>query len=107
AAVRIPSPAARYEEYPAQFSGGMMQRALIVDALVSNPSLIVADNVTQPLDVTVAAQILRLLRQLREGFGTAIVFVSSSLPMVREIADEVIVVERGTVVERQTPAGLL
>ncbi|HWK47107.1 MAG TPA: ABC transporter ATP-binding protein [Stellaceae bacterium] len=107
AAVRIPSPASRFEEYPAQFSGGMMQRALIVDALVSNPSLIVADNVTQPLDVTVAAQILRLLRQLRDDFGTAIVFVSSSLPMVREIADEVLVMDQGTVVERQTPAGLL
>ena len=65
AAVRIPSPASRFHEYPSQFSGGMMQRALIVDALVGRPALLVADNVTQPLDVTVAAQILRLLRDLR------------------------------------------
>ncbi|MGX1168665.1 peptide/nickel transport system ATP-binding protein [Bradyrhizobium sp. USDA 372] len=58
----------RFEEFPFQFSGGMMQRALIVDALVTNPDLLVADNITQPLDVTVAAQILRILRELQRDF---------------------------------------
>ena len=57
-AVRIPSAATRFHDFPSQFSGGMMQRALIVDALVSNPAFLVADNITQPLDVTVAAQVL-------------------------------------------------
>ena len=66
-AVRIPSASARFHDYPSQFSGGMMQRALIVDAMISNPALLVADNVTQPLDVTVAAQVIRLMRELTEG----------------------------------------
>jgi len=107
AAVRIPSAAARFDEYPSQFSGGMMQRALIVDALVGKPALLVADNVTQALDVTVAAQILRLLRELRSEFHTAIVFVSASLPMVSEIADEVVVLHRGALVERQVSRELV
>lgn len=107
AAVRIPSPASRFHEYPSQFSGGMMQRALIVDALVGRPALLVADNVTQPLDVTVAAQILRLLRDLRASFGTTIVFVSSSVPMVNEIADDVLVLNKGVLVDRQTPRELI
>lgn len=107
AAVRIPSPKRRFHEYPNQFSGGMMQRALIVDALVGQPALLVADNITQPLDVTVAAQIIRLLHDLRTSFDTAIVFVSSSLPMVNEIADEVVVLNRGTLVDRQAPRDLI
>jgi peptide/nickel transport system ATP-binding protein len=107
AAVRIPSPASRFHEYPGQFSGGMMQRALIVDALVGRPALLVADNVTQPLDVTVAAQIIRLLRDLRASFGTTIVFVSSSVPMVNEIADDVLVLNKGVLVDRQTPRELI
>lgn len=101
ASVRIPSPALRFHEYPHQYSGGMMQRALIVDALVGKPALLVADNVTQSLDVTVAAQILRLLRELNASFNTAIVFVSSSLPMVREIAEDVLVLNKGVLVDRQ------
>ncbi len=100
-AVRIPSALSRFDEYPFQFSGGMMQRAMIVDALISRPKLLVADNITQPLDVTVAAQILRLLRDLQRDFGTAIVFVSSSFGTIVEIADEVVVLDKGTVVEAQ------
>lgn len=100
-AVRIPSARSRFDEYPFQFSGGMMQRAMIVDALISRPKLLVADNITQPLDVTVAAQILRLLRDLQRDFGTAIVFVSSSFGTIVEIADEVVVLDKGTVVEAQ------
>ncbi|THF56494.1 ABC transporter ATP-binding protein [Mesorhizobium composti] len=106
-AVRIPSPAKRFDEYPFQFSGGMMQRALIVDALVSNPKLLIADNITQPLDVTVAAQILRLLRDLQKDFDTAVVFISSALGIVSEIADDMIVLDRGHIVERQPVNALL
>ncbi|RUU28612.1 ABC transporter ATP-binding protein [Mesorhizobium sp. M6A.T.Ce.TU.016.01.1.1] len=106
-AVRIPSPRLRFDEYPSQFSGGMMQRALIVDALISNPAFLVADNVTQPLDVTVAAQVLRLMRELTERFDTAVVFVSSSLPMVKEAADQVLVLSEGRIVERNTPQRLI
>ena len=107
AAVRIPSPKARFAEYPHQYSGGMMQRALIVDALVGQPALLVADNVTQPLDVTVAAQILRLMRDLRAEFSTAIIFVSSSLPVVRDIADDILVINKSRLVERQRPDELI
>lgn len=106
-AVRIPSPAQRFDEYPFQFSGGMMQRALIVDALVSNPKLLIADNITQPLDVTVAAQILRLLRDLQKDFDTAVVFISSSLGIVSEIADDLIVLDRGRIVEHSPVSDLL
>ena len=106
-AVRIPSAASRYHEYPSQYSGGMMQRALIVDALVSNPAFLVADNVTQPLDVTVAAQVIRLMRELTDRFNTAIVFVSSSLPTVVEAAHQILVLEKGRVVERQSATSLI
>src|SRR5699024_10737889 len=99
-AVRIPQAQQRFDEYPFQFSGGMMQRALIVDALISNPRLLVADNITQPLDVTVAAQILRLLRELQRDFETAVIFISSALGVVSEIANDVIILNAGHVVER-------
>ena len=68
-AVRMPRPERRFDEFPFQYSGGMMQRALIVDALVSNPTFLIADNVTQQLDVTVAAQIIRLMHDLRDRAG--------------------------------------
>jgi len=106
-AVRIPSPKQRFHEFPFQFSGGMMQRAMIVDALVTNPAFLVADNITQPLDVTVAAQILRLLRELQRDFNTAIIFVSSALGVVNEIADSVLVLASGKVVEEQPVRSLV
>jgi peptide/nickel transport system ATP-binding protein len=106
-AVRIPSPAKRFDEFPFQFSGGMMQRVMIVDALVTSPAFLVADNITQPLDVTVAAQILRLLRDLQRDFNTAIAFVSSSLGIVGEIADDVLVLADGRIVEQQGTMQLL
>ena len=106
-AVRIPSAAERFNEFPFQFSGGMMQRVMIVDALVTSPDLLVADNITQALDVTVAAQILRLLRDLQVEYRTAIIFVSSLLGMVNEIADNVLVLAEGKVVERQSMQGIL
>jgi peptide/nickel transport system ATP-binding protein len=106
-AVRLPVPEARFHEFPFQYSGGMMQRALIVDALAVNPAFIIADNVTQPLDVTIAAQIIRLMQELREQFRTAIVFVSSSLPTVRELADDIVVLKDGAIVERSTPSAIV
>lgn len=106
-AVRIPSSDQRFNEYPFQYSGGMMQRAMIVDALVSNPRLIVADSITQPLDVTVGAQILKLLRELKEEFDTSILFVSNSLPTVADVSDRIIVLDRGIAVEQQPTADLI
>ena len=107
AAVRIPAPETRFHEFPFQFSGGMMQRVMIVDALVTNPTFLVADNITQSLDVTVAAQIIRLIQELRDKFATAIVFISSSLPMVSGIADDVLVIQGGDVVEKATADDLV
>ena len=106
-AVRIPSAGQRFHEYPFQFSGGMMQRVMLVDALISNPALLIADNVTQPLDVTVAAQILKLLRDLTERFDTGVLFICSSLPVACDAADEVLVLSEGRVVERQAPGPLV
>jgi peptide/nickel transport system ATP-binding protein len=106
-AVRIPSAKARFYDYPSQFSGGMMQRALIVDAMISNPALLVADNVTQPLDVTVAAQVIRLMRELTERFETAVLFVSSSLPVARDAASRILVIADGQLVEQQSTEALI
>lgn len=106
-AVRIPSPEVRFHEFPFQFSGGMMQRVMIVDALVTNPVVLIADNITQALDVTVAAQIIRLIKELRDQFSTAILFISSSLPVVETIADDVMVLQAGEIVETATPAKLI
>lgn len=105
--VRIPSPEVRFHEYPFQFSGGMMQRVMIVDALVTNPEVLIADNITQALDVTVAAQIIRLIRDLKDEFSTAILFISSSLPVAELIADEVMVLQGGEIVEHAPPAKLI
>ncbi|SFA88069.1 peptide/nickel transport system ATP-binding protein [Poseidonocella pacifica] len=106
-AVKIPAAERRFHEYPFQYSGGMMQRAMIVDALMSDPALLIADNITQPLDVTVAAQILKLMRDLNKDFSTAILFICSSLPVACDAADEVMVLHGGRVVERQVPSGLI
>jgi peptide/nickel transport system ATP-binding protein len=80
---------------------------LIVDALVTNPMLLVADNVTQPLDVTVAAQVIRLMKELTATFNTAVLFVSSSLPMVREACSRILVMEEGRIVEEQATEDLI
>lgn len=106
-AVRIPSPEVRFHEFPFQFSGGMMQRVLIVDALVTGPEILIADNITQALDVTVAAQIIRLIREFRDQRRTAILFISSSLPIVKTIADEIMVLRAGKIVERAKPEALI
>ncbi|CAN5156408.1 ABC transporter ATP-binding protein [soil metagenome] len=99
AEVRIPSPAERFHEYPTKYSGGMMQRAMIVDALSTDPAMIIADNVTQPLDVTIALQIVRLLQQLARQHGVSVLFLSSSLSTLNQLADRVLVLQDGKIVE--------
>lgn len=106
-AVRIPSPKARFNEFPFQFSGGMMQRVMIVDALSTDPTLLIADNITQPLDVTIAKQIVRLLNGLRDDFDTSIIFVSASLPMACDISQRLLLLQKGRVLEQATPQALI
>ena len=98
--VGIPSPASRLREYPHQFSGGMRQRAMIAMALACEPKVLVADEPTTALDVTVQAQILELVRKLRRELGMAIVWITHDLGVVAGLADRVMVMYGGLVVER-------
>lgn len=97
--VGIPDPAARMKSFPHQFSGGMRQRVMIAMALVNNPSLLIADEPTTALDVTVQAQILRLLRDLQTEFKMAIILITHDLGVVAGAADRVNVMYAGRVVE--------
>ena len=97
--VGIARPEKAYDSYPAEFSGGMRQRAMIAIAIAHNPALIIADEPTTALDVSVQAGILRLLARLQAEHRTAVVFVSHDLGVVHEIADTVVVVKDGRVVE--------
>jgi len=100
AQVRIPAPEQRMHEYPHQLSGGMRQRVMIAMALVCQPRLLIADEPTTALDVTIQAQILALMAQLQHDMGTAIVLITHDLGVVAEVADEVVVMYAGRVVER-------
>jgi peptide/nickel transport system ATP-binding protein len=105
--VRIPSPKERYWEYPSKFSGGMMQRALIVDAICAEPAVLIADNVTQSLDVTIAAQIIALLHDLCLRHKMATIYLSSSLPTLGQFGHRTAVLQHGRFVEQQTFKALL
>ncbi len=97
--VGIPQAASRVDDYPHQFSGGMRQRAMIAMALVNDPKLLIADEPTTALDVTVQAQILDLLGQLQREFDSAIILITHDLGVIAEMADEVLVMYAGRAVE--------
>jgi peptide/nickel transport system ATP-binding protein len=100
--VGIPDPENRVDYYPHQFSGGQKQRVVIAAALALNPGLIVADEPTTALDVTVQAEILQLLRDLRDKYGTSIVLITHNMGVVADLADRVVVMYQGDVVEEAT-----
>ena len=104
--VKIPSPETRLDEYPHQLSGGMRQRVMIAMALACDPKLLIADEPTTALDVTIQAQILDLLRDLRERTGAAIMLITHDLGVVADLAHRVIVMYAGRIVE-EAPVGLL
>jgi oligopeptide/dipeptide ABC transporter ATP-binding protein len=97
--VGIPRPERRVDDYPHQFSGGMRQRAMIAMGLALNPTLLIADEPTTALDVTVQAQIMDLMRRLQAEFGTALVLITHDLGLVAEIADDVLVMYAGQAME--------
>ncbi|TCW00131.1 ABC transporter ATP-binding protein [Biostraticola tofi] len=97
--VRIPNAASRFDEYPHQFSGGMRQRVMIAMALASRPKLLIADEPTTALDVTIQGQILDLIKQLQQEEGMAVLFITHDMGVVAEIADRTIVMFRGDQVE--------
>ena len=100
--VGIPEPAKRFDDYPHEFSGGMRQRAMIAMSLVNNPELLIADEPTTALDVTVQAQILDLIRDLQKEFGSAVIIITHDLGVVAEIADDLLVMYGGRCIERGT-----
>jgi len=100
--VGIPSPEQRIKEYPHQLSGGMRQRVMIAMALSCNPKLLIADEPTTALDVTIQAQILRLMRQLTHDFNTSVILITHDMGVVAEMADHVMVMYAGKDVEYGT-----
>lgn len=100
ARVRIPEPEKRYRSFPHEFSGGMRQRVMIAMALANRPDLLIADEPTTALDVTIQAQILKLMNEMKEKLGTSILFITHDLGVINEMADEVAVMYCGQLVER-------
>jgi oligopeptide/dipeptide ABC transporter ATP-binding protein len=100
ARVGIPGPQQRVDEYPHQLSGGMRQRAMIAMALCCHPSLLIADEPTTALDVTIQAQVLDLMRELQQEMGMAILMITHDLGVIADLSDEVVVMYAGRVVER-------
>ena len=104
--VGMPNPGRRMEEYPHQFSGGMRQRVMIAMGLCCQPHLLIADEPTTALDVTIQAQILDLMRKLKEELGMTILFITHDLGVVAEMADRVIVMYGGKIVEENRVTGI-
>ena len=104
--VHIPSPEQRFGDYPHRLSGGMRQRVMVAMALACKPKLLIADEPTTALDVTIQAQILDLMRTLREETGTAIILITHDLGVVAELADDVVVMYAGRIVERASVVAL-
>ena len=98
--VGIPNPESRVDDFPHQFSGGMRQRAMIAMALSCNPDVLIADEPTTALDVTIQAQIIELIDHLKDDFNSAVIMITHDLGVVADIADEIIVMYAGRVVER-------
>ena len=105
--VGIPDPEQRLRQYPHEFSGGMRQRVVIAMALVCKPEVLIADEPTTALDVTIQAQILRLIKQLQEEMGTSVIFITHDLAVVAQIADDVVVMYKGRIVEKGTVREIL
>lgn len=104
--VGIPNAPTRINQYPHEFSGGMRQRAMIAMALICNPSMLIADEPSTSLDVTIQAQILQLMRNLRKDFGSSIMFITHNLGVIAQIADEVFIMYLGKIVESGSVADI-
>ncbi len=103
----IPNPEKRVDEYPHQFSGGMRQRAMIAMAMSCNPKVLIADEPTTALDVTVQAQIFKLMDELKENYNTAIMLITHDMGVVCELADDVVVMYMGNIIESGSAQELL